>query len=101
MTERRFVPPGPPYPGVYEHYKGDIYVVHRMITDSTNERSGRIVVYYESLETREFHVREVIEFLDMVHEDGSASWEHHVAVIGEQCDKCRPRFRMLTPGVKS
>lgn len=87
------VVPGPPYPGVYEHYKGDYYVVHKIITDSTNTRAGKIMVLYESLETKEFHVRDVAEFLSFVHGDGTGSWTHHFHVEIKTCKECRPRFR--------
>jgi hypothetical protein len=89
------VVPGPPYPGVYEHYKGDFYVVHKVITDSTNDRSGRIVVLYESLEKKELHVRDVIEFLEDVHEDGQPAYMHHIKIGGVINDCCKPRFRLL------
>lgn len=90
--------PGPPYPGAYRHHKGGIYVVHKIITDQTNNNfsgrltQGRIVVLYESLGTRELHVRDVAEFLTYVHADGSISWYHHMNSEIESCEECQPRF---------
>jgi hypothetical protein len=94
--------PGPPYPGGYEHYKGGIYVVHKIITDETSNRfsgrltDGRIMVLYESLETKEWHVRQITDFLSLVHADGSLSWEHHMSWENDACEKCRPRFRKIS-----
>lgn len=94
------VVPGPPYPGVYQHYKGDIYIVHKIITDSTNNRpgritDGRIMVFYESLELKEFHVREIQEFNEHVHDDGSPSHEHHFYADIPGCEECVPRFKLM------
>jgi hypothetical protein len=93
--------PGPPYPGAYEHYNGGIYVVHKIITDKTSNNhsgrltDGRILVLYESLETKEWHVREISEFLEKVHEDGTPSWLHHFSLMNDDCKECRPRFRKI------
>jgi hypothetical protein len=89
------VVPGPPYPGVYQHYKGDLYVVHGIITDSTNSRSGTIVVLYESLKYKELHVREIREFTEMVHEGQSRMFVHSP---DPYCEICTPRFKLLTMG---
>lgn len=89
------VVPGPPYPGVYEHYKGDGYIVHKILTDSTNARSGRIMVLYESMETKKLLVRDIQEFNDFVHADGTGSWTHHFHVEIKTCKECRPRFRQV------
>lgn len=91
--------PGPPYPGVYKHYKGDYYVVHKVITDSTNNRpgrditDGRIMVLYESLKTKELHVRAILEFQQLVHSDGMPSIQFHLP--GAICGKCIPRFKFM------
>jgi len=91
----RQVVPGPPYPGVYEHYKGDLYVVHKVITDSTNGvRNGRIMVLYESLKEKELHVRDIREFIEHVHPDGSPMIHHHLSDKMEECEECVPRFAM-------
>lgn len=92
--------PGPPYPGAYEHYKGGVYVVHKIITNETSVEysgrpAGRIVVLYESLKTKEFHVRDISEFLGYVHADGTPSWNHHMNDEVESCKKCRPRFKRI------
>lgn len=87
--------PGPPYPGVYLHYKGDPYVVHKIIFDSSNSRNGKIIVFYESLAHGSLTVRDAQEFRQLVHEDGRTSLEVHG--FGVVCGNCVPRFRMLTP----
>lgn len=86
------VVPGPPYPGVYQHYKGDLYVVHKVITDSTNRRAGTIVVLYESLDQKVLHVREIVEFLETMC-GGQPSFTVHAP--DPNCELCTPRFKLL------
>lgn len=93
MNDIRQVVPGPPYPGVYQHYKGALYVVHKVISDSTNGCNSRILVLYESLEYKTLNVRAIVEFLEKVHPDGEASIRHHGLHV--TCDLCVPRFKLL------
>lgn len=86
------VVPGPPYPGVYQHYKGGLYIVHKVVFDSGNDRNGQITVLYESLEHGTLTHRPVLEFEQVVHPDGTPS----VRIHGLQgCNKCVPRFKLL------
>lgn len=99
MTDVTAAIPGPPFPGVYQHYKGDFYIVHKIVSDSTNNRPGRltgtIFVLYESLGHKTLNVREIREFNEKVHRDGSPGWEHHTGILSEPCDECVPRFKLL------
>ena len=51
---------------VYEHYKGDKYLVLLVADDSTNNRSGNRVVVYVSLTNGKIHCRDLTEFTEPV-----------------------------------
>lgn len=54
-------------PGVYRHYKGDLYDVLGLVRDSTNgPNDGRWLVRYFSHAKQVEHVREVFQFVEMV-----------------------------------
>lgn len=54
------------HPGLYQHYKGDLYWVEGVATDSTNGRPGAEYVFYVSLANASCHVRRRDEFQEVV-----------------------------------
>lgn len=52
--------------GIYKHYKGGIYAVLGICSDSTNGRDDAKMVLYYSLEKHQIHVREIAEFHEIV-----------------------------------
>lgn len=89
------VVPGPPYPGVYQHYKGGLYIVHKVIFDSGNGRNNQITVLYESIEYGTLTHRPIVEFTQLVH-NGQPSITIHPP--DPNCELCIPRFRLLDMG---
>jgi len=70
-------------PGLYRHYKGDLYAVLALVQDSTNSEQGRSMVLYYSLAYGLLRVRWTREFIEpVVWPDGSE----------------RPRFERVTDG---
>jgi hypothetical protein len=54
-------------PGLYEHYKGDLYLVIGEADDSTNGRHVPLVqVIYFSLRKRTLHRRDSAQFSELV-----------------------------------
>lgn len=52
--------------GLFQHYKGPLYLVLDTVLDSTNDHLGRSFVIYLSLEKKSLHVRESEEFYGAV-----------------------------------
>lgn len=53
----------PAMPGLYQHYRGDLYILEGFATDSNNVDAHREpLVVYRSLAHRTLHVRRVSEF---------------------------------------
>jgi hypothetical protein len=51
---------------VYQHYKGDCYLVLFLSEESTNARCGMAVVVYLSLERGIIHNRDLGEWVELV-----------------------------------
>lgn len=69
-------------PGVYEHYKGNLFIANKLIPDSTNDSNGALYVEYWSHASGPdgSHIRKLVEW------SGHVEWPDHVF---------RPRFRRL------
>lgn len=55
-------------PGLYQHYKGPLYVALCIVRDGTNDANYKKMVLYYSVEhgPKDLHVREEYEFLSSV-----------------------------------
>lgn len=63
MSDPKELPPKPSMiVGLYKHYKGDLYSVIDLVSDSTNGRGQPWVVLYTSIKTYRMHVRDYDEF---------------------------------------
>ena len=91
-------------PGVYLHYKGNLFEADHLVRNSSEE--GRVEIHYIGLqltgasEGPRYLTREFGEFLeDKVHEDGSKC-EHEATSTPDICNAEKhiiPRFRYLGP----
>lgn len=92
------VVPGPPFPGMYQHFRGDVVQVHRIVADQSNIDVGRLKVLYERIFDGRMLVRDVREFNEVVHvEDGTPSVIAHLGSLTKTCGMCVPRFHQMTP----
>jgi len=53
-------------PGIYKHYKGDLYKVLFVAWESTNDRDRESLVVYISLKTGVINSRRQLEFVEFV-----------------------------------
>lgn len=92
------VVPGPPYPGLYQHFRGEVVAVKGLVVDKTNRDTNRLKVLYERLFDKALLVRDVSEFNQMVHPyDGTPSVMAHLGSFENSCKMCVPRFHQMTP----
>lgn len=52
--------------GLYQHYKGALYLVIMLAWESTNGRPRELIVVYRSLEQESTNVRRAAEFVEPV-----------------------------------
>lgn len=51
---------------LFQHYKGDLYIVEGVAENSTNDEAGGWYVFYKSLEFGAMHCRRLTEFNEEV-----------------------------------
>lgn len=71
-------------PGLYQHYKGDLYWVEGIGPDSTNGAGGEWYVFYRSLQNEICHVRKLAEFDETVQTPDGPTRRFRYVNHGEQ-----------------
>ena len=63
---------------LYQHFKGESYVVHMVATDCTNySNNDEYVVYSTITDTQHIFIRKLSEFTSKVDANKYPAYEHH------------------------
>lgn len=70
--------------GLYRHYKGGLYAVLGIATDSTNGRNDARMVLYWSLAKQKLLVREISQFNERVKWPDGVERERFMPLLGSE-----------------